>query len=83
MAVSLDIARPPSLDDPAGSVARPCYTCGHPRSSHPDIGYWVCSTAVSMRPDVETASREACLCEGYIPDDGSGRWALDGSRESA
>jgi hypothetical protein len=83
--VTLDIARPPSLDDPAGSVAPPCYACGHPRLGHrdADTGYWVCAATVSLLPDVETPAREGCPCEGYLPDDGRGRWALDGSREMA
>jgi hypothetical protein len=76
------VARPGSRTHRDASARRPCYACGHPRPNHRDVyaGYWVCAASVSLLPDVETPSREPCPCEGYLPDDGSGRWAFDGSR---
>jgi hypothetical protein len=67
----------------SGDTRRPfdvCFTCGHLRTSHLDVVPPPCWASVSTRPDCESYWRSPCLCLGYTPDDGRGRWTFDGKR---
>jgi hypothetical protein len=67
---------PSDLDVGGHDLAR-CYVCGHLRTSHLENR---CSAPVSTVPDVESWHRDRCSCSGYYPDEGVGRWTLDGKR---